>query len=393
MNGPVEAVVMGLSPTGLYAVRELGRAGVRVGGVAASRQAGTRSRYLADCVVAANPAGRLDALLDGFAAPGAPLIPCSDQDVAFCVEHAATLAAHLTLWPSVADGTAARIMDKEWLYGIAEANGMAVPRTRTLARSDLADAAGELDYPCLLKPSLIHEVKHWMAGRKAWIARDAEHLRALEAEWPPQEFTLLVQEIVAGPDSAIELYCAYFDGAGNAQEEFTARKLRQYPPGFGSASMVQSEDLPEIRECSRQLARLTGYRGILATEFKRDANTGVLKLIESNPRPSLWFAAASAAGKRLCVAAVREAGVRLDETIPAPPAGRSRWRYAGKDHYSAAHYRLRRDFVLPAPSIPGREADRVSVDAVLARDDPAPAFGEVSNMVSKAWRRIVGKPT
>ena len=40
------AVVMGLSPTGLYAVRELGRAGITVTGVASGWQAGHASRYL-----------------------------------------------------------------------------------------------------------------------------------------------------------------------------------------------------------------------------------------------------------------------------------------------------------------------------------------------------------
>ena len=43
---PVPAVVLGLSPTGLYAVRELGAADIPVLGVSSYKQAGNYSRYL-----------------------------------------------------------------------------------------------------------------------------------------------------------------------------------------------------------------------------------------------------------------------------------------------------------------------------------------------------------
>ena len=92
----IPAIVLGLSPTGLYAVRELGRAGIPVLGVAAQDQAGAWSRHLTHSdrkIIAADPSRRLAQLLAlADRHPERPvLIPCSDQDIAFVTEHADTL--------------------------------------------------------------------------------------------------------------------------------------------------------------------------------------------------------------------------------------------------------------------------------------------------------------
>ena len=58
------AVVLGLSPTGLYAVRELGRAGVPVFGASRSPQCGNASRFLTASFVHADPSVILEHLLE-----------------------------------------------------------------------------------------------------------------------------------------------------------------------------------------------------------------------------------------------------------------------------------------------------------------------------------------
>ena len=108
-----------------------------------------------------------------------------------------------------------------------------------------------------------------------------------------------MQEIISGPESNITLWCGYIDAAGSVRQSFTARKLRQYPPGFGSASLVESEVCRETSETAERFLVKAGYRGIAAAEFKRHPKTGELKIIEVNPRPSLWFSVSTKSGVRL----------------------------------------------------------------------------------------------
>lgn len=252
-----------------------------------------------------------------------------------------------------------------------------------------------MNYPCIIKPSRIQDVKAIIGGRKGWIARDLAEFDRVILAIPPEAGMLLVQEIVPGPESAITLFCGYVDSRGQMHQPFTARKLRQYPPGFGSASMVQSAAEPESRAIAERLLAAVGYRGIAAAEFKRDPASGALKIIEINARPSLWFSLSTAAGKQVIMAAYSAlAGLG---TMPAeiPQSDGIRWRYTLKDIRSALFYCANPSFVLPPPdtAVLGPAGKRVS--PVFAWDDPGPALVELVNFgrksVSRMGRMIFGR--
>lgn len=384
---------MGLSPTGLHVVRELGRTGVPVVGVAETLQAGRLSRYLADCIVETDPTRRLEALCGRFrqgVAAKPVLIATSDQDIDFIIANAARLAAHFSFQRSYADGLAARIMTKESFYELCLQHGVAFPRLWKALPKDIAGLREAIAYPCMIKPSRIHDVKAKMAGRKGWIVRNPRELDAVLPGIPRDCGLLLLQEIVPGPESAITLYCGYFDANGGVHQPFTARKLRQYPPGFGSASLVQSAPEEESRLIAERLLRGIGYAGIAAAEFKRHPVTGELKMIEINVRPSLWFSVTAASGKHPVLAAYQDlAG--LAECVPEEPQqDRVRWRYGPKDAWSAAFYRLRRGFVLPPPDVEAVGAANKRVSAVYASDDPKPVLADALTFATKIGRRLGG---
>lgn len=388
------AVVLGLSPTGLHVVRELGRAGVRVTGVTGSFQAGCVSRYLADCVVEDDPQRRLDVLLSRF--PAEPcsgtarpvLIPTSDQDIDWVITYAETLSRYFSFQQSYLDGLAARIMTKQSFYELCRREGVAYPQLWKGQREEIAALRDRIAYPCMIKPSRIHEVKALMGGKKGWIARDAEQFDQILPAIPAGAGVLLLQEMVPGPESSITLYCGYFDGESRARQAFTARKLRQYPPGFGSASLVQSAPEEECREIAERFLERVGYRGIAAAEFKRDPTTAELKMIEVNVRPSLWFSLTSSAGKSPVLAAYHDlAGT--DRLVPdTTQANGVRWRYGLKDLYSAMFYRLKPSFILDSPEIEAVGPSSKRVSPVFCFDDPKPAAGELFNFGSKLAIRI-----
>jgi predicted ATP-grasp superfamily ATP-dependent carboligase len=102
-----------------------------------------------------------------------------------------------------------------------------------------------------------------------------------------------------------------------------------------------SEWQPEVARLSAELVGALGYAGICGTEYKPDPRDGRWKLIEINPRPTLWFSLCRAAGCDVVYHEYRRlVGRPLD-----PQVGRQldgiRWQYFLRDLISLAHY-LRR---------------------------------------------------
>ena len=389
------AVVLGLSPTGLYAIRELGRAGIPVLGVAAEPQTASRSRYLTHRpgrLIEPDETRRLQRLLEMFPAdePAPVLLPTSDQDIDFVIRHADVLRGRFLFQESYVDGVCDRVFGKAPFYAACRAFGLDAPAYREAPVDELSGLRDQIVFPCLVKPSEIHTVKDYMAGRKVLIARTVEQYDAIVTALPATPMVWVVQEIVPGPESNITLWCAYMDREGRPRQAFTARKLRQFPPGFGSASLVASVTDEETRMLSERLLTGIGFRGIAAAEFKRDPRDGRLKAIEVNARPSLWFAASTAAGRTVALAAYRD----LAGEAPPPETPQRngvRWRYILKDVYAALFYLRTRDFILPAPDLDMAGPVTGRVYPVLDLSDLRPTVDEMLNYGDKFFRRL--RPT
>lgn len=389
------AVVLGLSPTGLHVVRSLGRAGVKVVGVAEGFQAGRSSRHLTKVIVEPDPIQRLEAIcaLTPQTPPDTPLkpvlIPTSDQDVDFVITHSGRLAQHFAFQDSYSDGLAMRILSKDSFYALCDALGISYPRIWETTRENLISLAADLPFPVMIKPARIHAIKDKMQGQKGWTVTDAAALRACVGDIPDGAGNLLVQEVVPGPESAITLVCVHVDRKGRMRQIFTARKLRQFPPGFGSASLVQSAPEPDSAAIATEFLAALGYRGIAAAEFKRHSVTGLPVIIEINVRPSLWFAVSQAANRPVVLSAYRELAGLPDDLLDTPQADGVRWRYALKDAWSARFYRRNPDFLLPPPQTEVVGPALRTIGAVYSADDPIPVLAEVVNLARKAVVRAV----
>lgn len=389
----IDVIVLGLSPTGLYAVREAARAGCSVLGVGAPGALGTWSRFLAGRITAASPAERVEAILgrtEGCGGEKPVLVVTSDQDLEAVIARSDILSERVHMQGSYTDGLAGQIMDKDRFYGFCEAHRVSYPFLWSAKVEDVGRFRDQIRYPSIIKPARIQDVKHLMAGRKGWIVRNKVEFDEILSKMPSEAGTLLLQEIVPGPESNIMLWCGYIDAAGQVRQRFTARKLRQYPAGFGSASLVQSETCLETSAIAEGLLCALGFRGIAAAEFKRHPETGELKIIEVNPRPSLWFSVATKAGVRLVETAVAEArGTHLP--LAAAQRDGVLWRYTTKDLASRLFYAWNRDFVLPAPDLARQAPATDRADVIGAWDDPAPGLGDLVGFAGKMAQRITGK--
>jgi predicted ATP-grasp superfamily ATP-dependent carboligase len=388
---PIDAdvIVLGSSPTGLYAVRELAAAGLRVGLADVSAGCAFQSRHVrAGGASLLDGVDQIEAWLNrGASANARPvLLPTSDLFIEFVMARAQSLAAY-AFAPGYR-GSAARLLDKASFHALCQEHGMATPGVWNAdGRDALLALADAIPYPCILKPVLIHHAREFLQGKKVLLARNRDEFVHHVEGMPEGLGGWLVQEIIPGPESDITLFGGYVDTAGVARQVFTGRKLRQYPPGFGSASLVSSTPCDETRDLTLGFLDAIGFRGVCGAEYKRDPRDGRLKIIEINPRPTLWFQATHDAGGRIVEAAVRDlqSATTLAE---APQRGDVAWRYGLKDLASAWFYRRHgADFVFPAPNVTGASRMRTRSWPVYSPGDAGPALAEPLGYLRKAWRR------
>ena len=385
------AVVLGLSPTGLSAMRELAAAGFAVLGVSDELAPGLWSRRATLGTWRSGAPDRLVERLAAFARDQdePPLLfPTSDGYVELVIRNVDELSGFRSQ-ASYGDGTAAALLDKERFYALCDTHGLDQPRRATLhdrreALRWLQEATPSVPFPAILKPAEIHRVKHFMRGRKVIVVRDPSELAAALQDLPFDSTSWLLQEVVPGPDSELLMFGAYIDRTGRPARVVTARKLRQYPIGFGTATLARSEPEAEVRATSLAFLDAIGFRGITEVEFKRDARDGRLRIMEINPRPELWCQLARSAGVDILAAAADDLSGR-----PIGPGGEQRdgvrWRYGLKDAYAAANYRFRPSASLfPAPEVGSGPSHAA---ALWDPRDPLPGLAEPLLYLAKALRR------
>jgi len=292
---PPVAYVLNMYGTGLGIARNLGRYGISVVGVSSQPRApGAPSRFSRHLVGPDSEAepDRLAAFLleqrRGEEAP-AVLLPTRDHDIFFLERHRGRLAERF-LFSQPSGDALDRIMDKARLAEYARSIGIASPRTwRVRSQADLERIRGEIAFPVVLKPVVAARWRHaaaWEAAGQRKGARTSSfpELLGTYQQIAPHEPEALVQEWVPGPEDQFYVYGTYFDREGRHAAGFTARKLLQYPPEFGLGCLVQTFDDPDVEASSIRLLRSLEFRGIAEVEWKRNASTGELSLIEINPR-------------------------------------------------------------------------------------------------------------
>jgi len=289
MNTQARAFVLGMGVNGLGVTRSLGEAGIRVTSVDVSRWAPEFfSRYCEPLVCPSpvtEPAKALELLLaegEKLERP-AVLLPSSDAFALLLSRSRAELGRRFLFAlppPSVLEA----LVVKRLQYELAERAGIPCPRTFHLeSGADIARIQREIDYPAFLKPCVSHL---WapVFGVKGFRIDGPADLERRLAQIAPTGLEVIVQSIVPGPNTNHLIVRAYIDDSNRALALYVERKIRQYPTDFGDATMVDSVCAPDAVELGAALLTRLQYRGIGAIEFKRDARTGELKLIEVNPR-------------------------------------------------------------------------------------------------------------
>jgi D-aspartate ligase len=366
------AVVTNLeSYVGLQTARTLRRHGIPVVALANRPNAPLCRTRSVEAIFDAGPDGAGTVRVLQELAPLFPerpvLFPCSDAAVLAVSAARGGLDYHLVL-PD--HETLELLTDKSRFLVHASQAGVPVsPFRLLLTRQDAEAASSALQYPVVVKPVRKNRVWDERAGQKAVRIFGRDELMALWDTAMP-DYPVLAQEWVDGGDDQLFAYNGYFDRSGNPLASFVTRKIRQWPPHTGAASLGVECRNDEVLESALALFRSVPFAGFGYLEMKRDARTGRHYAIEAN------------IGRRGGRSFIAEAGgVELMHTaycdalgLPLPEAriqryGDAKWIYLGKDLASAWYYHRRGELTLGEwwRSIRGPK-----VDAIFSWSDPLP---------------------
>jgi len=288
--------VMNLYYTAIGIARSLRSCPVKVYGLFSEKDSpGTRCRFFKGTYQVPNgrdePEKLCERLLElrQFHSLNPVIFPTRDFDVLFLHRYRDRLAPFYRL-PHPAGLDISQLMDKFTIANIALNNQIPTPKTRIYAcAKEIEQDVKSVCLPLVLKPRFAYYWRQngaWtkVGARKAVFVESLQQLcqECQQLKSVPGE--ILAQEFIRGVDSDIVVFCCYVGQDGQLLAYFTARKLRQCPPLFGTGSVVELADVPSIIPPSLKLLKACGYTGLAEIEFKYDRARDQFFFIEINPR-------------------------------------------------------------------------------------------------------------
>lgn len=356
-------------------VRPLGLAGVPCVLVADRADPTRRSRFVRDTL---DPEGDLAARLCAYAAEQAepPVLFYQRDSYALSVSRERERFSRAFRFVVPDAELVEDLVDKERFGALAARLELPVPAGCVVDPRSQGVGPMPLPAPVVVKPLTRSALWFGFAGWSKAVRIESE--AAWRRMWPELARAgsrLVVQELIPGGEQQVVSYHVYVDARGEVAGEFTGRKLRTWPAEFGASTALVTTRDAAVRDLGREIVGRMGLRGVAKLDFKRTPD-GSLRLLEVNPRFSLWAHPGAVAGVNL------PALVHADLTgRPRPPASQARpgvrWRELRTD-FSAAR----------ALQVPGWRwagwALGTEARSGMALDDPMPI------LAGKVWPRLTG---
>lgn len=243
----------------------------------------------------------------------AVLIPLTDRAVELLITRRRDIPARLRSFEQP-DGCHLALMDKERMSRIAEDAGAAVPWWIAItALDELEPAIARATYPCVLKPALSHEWRARFGDDRVLPVEGPDELRELARVPLAAGLRVMVTDYVPGPEANVEEVVVVRLEDGSHPLVLTARKLRQYPVGFGSGALVTAAPADEARDLTLRVLEEADFVGVAGVETKRHAETGEVMLLDVNVRTTQFIALGTACGT--------EAAWRIYASLAGRPLG------------------------------------------------------------------------
>jgi D-aspartate ligase len=214
------------------------------------------------------------------------LLACNDEALELIAREREAIVAHGHVTLDADQDVVLRLLDKHRTYEGAREIGIAVPRTVLVrAGDDPIAVASAMGFPVALKPRHSHRLaRDASISLKVFLATNERELVEHGARVRELGLDMLVTEVIPGAEDAYHSYYTYVGDDGLPVVEATKHKLRQFPVGFGLATLHVTSWNEEVIALGRRFCAGFGVRGLACVEFKRDSRDGELKLIECNSR-------------------------------------------------------------------------------------------------------------
>ncbi|MCB1778168.1 MAG: carboxylate--amine ligase, partial [Candidatus Competibacteraceae bacterium] len=317
-------IVLGIeTQIGLAIVRELGRSGVRVIGLAnRDRSIGLASRYLERGIVVGTQ--RDEQLVETVRGLGdvygdVVLLAVSENDLTWLIDHQDQFGRVKAITPPVA--AFRQVLDKARTLEIAEKLGIRVPRTYpAMCVEEWRTAAAQARYPVVVKwadplavmPRLREQ---GIPFQKVEYALDQAALLEIGKRYTPIEQWPLIQEYCPGRG----LGQFFFVYQGEVLRRFQHLRIAEWPPEGGFSSVCDVAPLSEhrdLQERSIALLRAIGWEGCAMVEYRLDEATGEAALMEINGRFWGSFPLAVHAGASFALLAYYAQGLEQAPSLP-----------------------------------------------------------------------------
>lgn len=405
--GKLPAVVFGIdTPIGLTIVRDLGRHGIEVHGIARSPEGlGLASRYLDSGLIRAkDEEGVIEQLATlGARLGGACLFAISEGDIALLNRHRPRLHHYKILFAD--QERMDSVLNKDRTYAAAARVGIRTPRTEQVASmADAQAVSASLRFPVVLKwanPLLVGRALHG-AG--------LEVEKTVYCDTPEQLLTYLQRFEPVGLYPLIQEYCAGYGlgqfilmKSGQVHYTFQHKRLHEWPPEGGFSSMCESvprEQHADLMAKSIALLRELEWEGVAMVEYRHDPASGESALMEINGRFWGSLPLAYHAGANFPTLCYKVLG--LDQEVAETPyRSGMRCRFMvpetkrllrilfGQHRIADKTLVFRR-----LPALAGFCADFLRPSSryyVFDIRDPKPFFADIRQMLGKGWRGIRGR--
>jgi len=384
------AIVVGLGQNGLASVRALARAGVPV--IALDRDLDKFTARTKLCQKIELRAGKdsvelIDKLLElGPRLPSkAVLFPSGDGPLQRLSEHRDALQDYYRFsFPR--HEIVALTLDKKRFYEFAARQNIAIPRFYCPTDSAACTRiARDIRFPALIKPYQPNlGWRQRFPGKKIFTVESATALISQYEALARIHNDLIVQEIIPGDDSNLAFSLTYFDSQSKPLGMFTGRKLRQYPPHFGTASFAESLLNPAIADHTVAILEGMEYTGYGSVEFKWDPRDSLYKAIEVTART--WFPHGISAACGLNLPHIAYCDIIGAPTAPDPGFREGvKWIHEDRDLRAGLQLVRHGELSLGAwlSSYRGRRTF-----ALAATDDPWPLFYFLAHLATVPWRTL-----
>lgn len=287
------AIVVGLCAHGVGMVRSLHREGVRVIALEANEaMPGVRTRCAEVRIVPdINGDGLIDALAklaqDRPECSGDVLMLTNDKMVEVVGRHADTVSRYFRLSWGHAAPALLPLLAKDQIEARCKKVGINYPTSVLLTQFDDAPKTlAQLSFPVIAKPT------RPVSAFKTQVSASMEAFFGARARMETS-MPLVVQEFIAGDDSAIRFGALYLDH-GRVLARFEGRKLRSRPMGHTTIAVSEPDD--EVHTLACRFFEGLALSGPVSLELKRDPAGNYWVIEPTVGRTDFWAGLCAANG-------------------------------------------------------------------------------------------------